>query len=135
MLLARNTSARCSQRPAKGTHETCRGSDVHLLLDVLIATHFPCTGDHVLQRRGCRRVFTRTLLVSIAYPCFTWIQANGHTDLIVKPLDAHNLLRPETVESLWYMYHLTGNKTYQDWGWKIFQVKYNVLFTFSLYRN
>lgn len=48
-------------------------------------------------------------------------EANGHTDLIVKPLDAHNLLRPETVESLWYMYHLTGNKTYQDWGWKIFQ--------------
>lgn len=43
-------------------------------------------------------------------------------DLIVKPADAHNLLRPETVESLWYMYHLTGNVTYQEWGWKIFQV-------------
>ena len=40
----------------------------------------------------------------------------------MKPADAHNLLRPETVESLWYMYHLTGNKTYQEWGWKIFQV-------------
>ncbi len=42
--------------------------------------------------------------------------------MIVKPADSHNLLRPETVESLWYMYHLTGNTTYQDWGWKIFQV-------------
>ena len=42
--------------------------------------------------------------------------------MIVKPADSHNLLRPETVESLWYMYHLTGNQTYQDWGWKIFQV-------------
>ena len=42
--------------------------------------------------------------------------------MIVKPADSHNLLRPETVESLWYMYHLTGNKTYQEWGWKIFQV-------------
>ena len=40
----------------------------------------------------------------------------------MKPADAHNLLRPETVESLWYMYHLTGNKTYQEWGWKIVQV-------------
>jgi len=41
--------------------------------------------------------------------------------MIVKTGDSHNLLRPETVESLWYMYHLTGNKTYQEWGWKIFQ--------------
>lgn len=43
-------------------------------------------------------------------------------DIIVKPADSHNLLRPETVESLWYMYHLTGNATYQEWGWKIFEV-------------
>ncbi|KAI9553083.1 hypothetical protein GHT06_020974 [Daphnia sinensis] len=46
---------------------------------------------------------------------------DGDNDMIVKPADSHNLLRPETVESLWYMYHLTGNTTYQDWGWKIFQ--------------
>ncbi|KAL5011605.1 hypothetical protein ScPMuIL_010156 [Solemya velum] len=42
-------------------------------------------------------------------------------DLIVKPLDAHNLLRPETVESLFYLYRFTGDKKYQDWGWSIFQ--------------
>ncbi|XP_042889053.1 endoplasmic reticulum mannosyl-oligosaccharide 1,2-alpha-mannosidase-like isoform X2 [Penaeus japonicus] len=42
-------------------------------------------------------------------------------DFFVKSNDAHYLLRPETVESLWYMYHLTGNKTYQDWGWQMFQ--------------
>jgi mannosyl-oligosaccharide alpha-1,2-mannosidase len=40
----------------------------------------------------------------------------------VKTNDAHNLLRPEFVESLWYMYQITGNQTYQDWGWQIFQV-------------
>jgi len=39
----------------------------------------------------------------------------------VKTNDAHNLLRPETVESLWYMYQITGDKKYQDWGWEIFQ--------------
>ena len=39
-----------------------------------------------------------------------------------QPNDAHYLLRPETVESLWYLYYFSGNKTYQDWGWKIFQV-------------
>lgn len=49
--------------------------------------------------------------------------------MIVKPADSHNLLRPETVESLWYMYHLTGNTTYQDWGWKIFQVKIYCILT------
>nr|CAB3502846.1 unnamed protein product [Digitaria exilis] len=32
-----------------------------------------------------------------------------------------NILRPETVESLMYLWRLTGNKTYQDWGWDIFQ--------------
>ncbi|XP_063604139.1 endoplasmic reticulum mannosyl-oligosaccharide 1,2-alpha-mannosidase-like [Penaeus indicus] len=42
-------------------------------------------------------------------------------DFFVKSNDAHYLLRPETVESLWYMYHLTGNKTFQDWGWQMFQ--------------
>lgn len=42
-------------------------------------------------------------------------------DLFVKPLDKHYLLRPETVESLFYMFRITGNTMYQDWGWKIFQ--------------
>ncbi|XP_048244954.1 endoplasmic reticulum mannosyl-oligosaccharide 1,2-alpha-mannosidase-like isoform X1 [Haliotis rufescens] len=42
-------------------------------------------------------------------------------DLIVKPLDAHNLLRPETVESLLYLHRLTGDKKYREWGWQIFQ--------------
>ncbi|XBI58196.1 hypothetical protein VPH35_039452 [Triticum aestivum] len=32
-----------------------------------------------------------------------------------------NILRPETVESLMYLWRLTGNKTYQDWGWDIFE--------------
>ena len=43
-------------------------------------------------------------------------------DFYVKPNDSHYLLRPETIESLWYLYYVTGNKTYQDWGWNIFQV-------------
>ena len=32
-------------------------------------------------------------------------------DLFVKPLDKHYLLRPETVESLFYMYRVTGKLT------------------------
>ncbi|XP_015519447.2 endoplasmic reticulum mannosyl-oligosaccharide 1,2-alpha-mannosidase [Neodiprion lecontei] len=42
-------------------------------------------------------------------------------DMYVKANDAHNLLRPEFLETLFYMWYLTGNKTYQDWGWQIFQ--------------
>ncbi|XP_069364898.1 endoplasmic reticulum mannosyl-oligosaccharide 1,2-alpha-mannosidase-like [Maniola hyperantus] len=42
-------------------------------------------------------------------------------DMYTKTADAHSLLRPEFVESLWYMYQLTGNSTYQDWGWQIYQ--------------
>ncbi len=42
------------------------------------------------------------------------------TDMAVKRSESYNLLRPEMIESLWYMYLLTGNKTYQDWGWNIF---------------
>ncbi|CAH1112085.1 unnamed protein product [Psylliodes chrysocephalus] len=49
------------------------------------------------------------------------LQPGNTKDLYVKSNDAHNLLRPEFIESLWYMYQFTGNTTYQDWGWKIFQ--------------
>ncbi|OZJ07001.1 hypothetical protein BZG36_00038 [Bifiguratus adelaidae] len=31
------------------------------------------------------------------------------------------ILRPETVESLFYFYRYTGDKKYQDWGWNIFK--------------
>jgi len=47
--------------------------------------------------------------------------SSSSSDFYVKPNDAHYLLRPETIESLWYLYYVTGNKTYQDWGWNIFQ--------------
>ncbi|KAK6949229.1 hypothetical protein Daesc_009303 [Daldinia eschscholtzii] len=41
-------------------------------------------------------------------------------DYIVKPLDAHNLQRPETVESLFVMWRITEDSLYREWGWKIF---------------
>jgi hypothetical protein len=51
---------------------------------------------------------------------------------MLQPNDAHYLLRPETIESLWYLYYFTGNKTYQDWGWNIFQVSLRFLSVLSL---
>ncbi|CAH0578042.1 unnamed protein product [Chrysodeixis includens] len=47
--------------------------------------------------------------------------ASATDDMYTKTADAHTLLRPEFVESLWYMYQITGNTTYQDWGWQIYQ--------------
>ncbi|PGH32779.1 mannosyl-oligosaccharide alpha-1,2-mannosidase [[Emmonsia] crescens] len=49
-------------------------------------------------------------------------------DYIVKPLDAHNLQRPETVESLLMMWRITEDPIYREWGWDIFEAfeKYTV---------
>lgn len=53
----------------------------------------------------------------------TYFNLAGETlaDMYVKSNDAHNLLRPEFVESLYYFYALTGNRTYQDMGWTVFE--------------
>lgn len=48
------------------------------------------------------------------------LKDESETDIYVKSNDAHNILRPEFVESLYYFYALTGNTTYQDMGWTIF---------------
>ncbi|KAF8195091.1 glycoside hydrolase [Pholiota molesta] len=37
------------------------------------------------------------------------------------PYDARYMLRPETVESLFLAYRLTGDQLYRDHGWRIFQ--------------
>ncbi|TKR73419.1 hypothetical protein L596_020728 [Steinernema carpocapsae] len=42
-------------------------------------------------------------------------------DIIIKPLDAHCLLRPEAIEAWFYLYRLTGDKQYQEWGWEAFE--------------
>ncbi|KAI9070577.1 hypothetical protein K1719_047457 [Acacia pycnantha] len=42
-------------------------------------------------------------------------------DIIIKPADRHNLLRPETVESLFVLYRITEDPKYREWGWQIFK--------------
>ncbi|KAJ6423562.1 hypothetical protein OIU84_024517 [Salix udensis] len=42
-------------------------------------------------------------------------------DIIIKHADRHNLLRPETVESLFILYRITEDPKYQEWGWQIFE--------------
>ena len=38
-----------------------------------------------------------------------------------QPNDRHNLLRPETVESLFILYRITRDEQYREWGWRIFE--------------
>ena len=42
-------------------------------------------------------------------------------DYVIKHQDAHNLQRPETVESLFYMWRITGDAMYREWGWEMFK--------------
>ncbi|CAN0098650.1 unnamed protein product, partial [Ectocarpus sp. 12 AP-2014] len=46
----------------------------------------------------------------------------GHgEDMIIKARDRHNLLRPETLESLYYLYWITGEDGYRQQAWAIFE--------------
>ncbi|ERF70226.1 hypothetical protein EPUS_00414 [Endocarpon pusillum Z07020] len=47
--------------------------------------------------------------------------AQWRKDYDIHPNDVHNLQRPETVESLFYMYRITGDTMYREWGWEMFQ--------------
>nr|XP_043620861.1 mannosyl-oligosaccharide 1,2-alpha-mannosidase MNS3 [Erigeron canadensis] len=42
-------------------------------------------------------------------------------DIVIKHADRHNLLRPETVESLLILYRITEDSKYREWGWSIFE--------------
>ncbi|XP_014637476.1 PREDICTED: endoplasmic reticulum mannosyl-oligosaccharide 1,2-alpha-mannosidase-like [Ceratotherium simum simum] len=52
---------------------------------------------------------------------FNLYPQKAQKDVQVKLADRHNLLRPETVESLFYLYRFTGDRKYQDWGWELLQ--------------
>ncbi|KAL5602636.1 hypothetical protein FOBRF1_010169 [Fusarium oxysporum] len=41
----------------------------------------------------------------------------GYTDI----MNRNYILRPEAIESVWYMYRITGDTTWMDKGWKMFQ--------------
>ncbi|KAH8737117.1 glycoside hydrolase family 47 protein [Ilyonectria robusta] len=48
-------------------------------------------------------------------------EAEWRNDFMVKANDVHNLQRPETVESLFYMWRITGDTRYREWGWEMFK--------------
>ncbi|KAI1243737.1 hypothetical protein MGN70_013603 [Eutypa lata] len=48
-------------------------------------------------------------------------EATWRKDYDVHSNDVHNLQRPETVESLFYMWRITGDVKYREWGWEMFK--------------
>ncbi len=53
-------------------------------------------------------------------------QHDGHWEQVRKRgnfwvTDARYMLRPETVESYFYAYRITGDKQYQDWAWDAYE--------------
>ena len=46
--------------------------------------------------------------------------AAWRADYTIKNQDSHNLQRPETVETLFYMWRITGDEMYREWGWEMF---------------
>jgi hypothetical protein len=47
-----------------------------------------------------------------------YIKGNGAGSALI---DGRNILRPETVESLFLAWRATGDIKYREWGWQIFQ--------------
>ncbi|EPS35755.1 hypothetical protein H072_10735 [Dactylellina haptotyla CBS 200.50] len=71
--------------------------------------------------RSCYEMYNVTatgLAPEIAF--FNMDEGSGE-DIQIKPQDSHNLQRPETVESLFLMWRMTGDEIYREWGWKIFK--------------
>jgi len=47
--------------------------------------------------------------------------AEWRKDFDIHHGDLHNLQRPETVETLFYMWRITGDEKYREWGWEMFE--------------
>ncbi|KAL9892440.1 alpha-Mannosidase class I b [Glossina fuscipes fuscipes] len=104
----------------KMDHLTC-----YLPGALLLGHHFGLPDSHMLLARDlldtCYQTYMKQPTKLAPEISYFAVGANEDLDIYVKPNDAHNLLRPEFIESLYYFYALTGNHTYQDMGWIIFQ--------------
>ncbi|KAJ3588746.1 hypothetical protein NHX12_009600, partial [Muraenolepis orangiensis] len=91
-----------------------------------LGVHHGLPGDHMdlaqQLMETCHQMYVQMetgLSPEIAQ--FNLPPSDSGPDIHVKTPDRHNLLRPETVESLFYLHRFTHNPKYQDWGWDILQ--------------
>lgn len=70
---------------------------------------------------SCYQMYAR-MPTGLAPEIVMWnTDSHSTEDLYVKDNDAHNLLRPETVESLFVLWRLTGDNKYREMGYEIFK--------------
>ncbi|ORY07453.1 glycoside hydrolase [Basidiobolus meristosporus CBS 931.73] len=70
--------------------------------------------------RTCWATYTSTVTGIAPEIVHFNMDASEDHDIIIKPADAHNLLRPETIESMFYLWRITKDPKYRDWGWEMF---------------
>eukprot|EP00928_Gymnodinium_smaydae_P073224 TRINITY_DN56460_c0_g1_i1.p2 TRINITY_DN56460_c0_g1~~TRINITY_DN56460_c0_g1_i1.p2 ORF type:complete len:179 (-),score=17.77 TRINITY_DN56460_c0_g1_i1:77-613(-) len=81
--------------------------------------------------RGCYVAFYMNSPSGLAPEKIEWLeydflQVDGcggdfqNHSIIYRKNDQHSLLRPETMESLFFLYRSTGKDIYREWGWNIF---------------
>ncbi|XP_059406788.1 endoplasmic reticulum mannosyl-oligosaccharide 1,2-alpha-mannosidase-like [Carassius carassius] len=92
---------------------------------LVLGTHFGLPADHMELAKQlmetCYQMYAQ-METGLSPEIAHFNMHEGSTqDVDVKIADRHNLLRPETVESLFYMYRFTKDKKYQQWGWEILQ--------------
>lgn len=81
-------------------------------------THFGLSSHPVMYDDVAHRP---TLPPEDVFERHTDEHAAWRKDFIIKPADSHNLQRPETAESLFYMWRITGDETYRQWGSEMFE--------------
>ena len=72
--------------------------------------------------RTCYMMYNMTetgLAPEIMY--FSETTSSNEDEMYIKQADRHNLLRPEYVESLFYLFHITGKEMYREQGRKILE--------------
>lgn len=80
-----------------------------------LRSHHLALADEIM--RTCVQMYEMTPI--FIAPEITRFPGGG--DPVVDQGAKHNLLRPETVESLFVLYRVTGNEKYREDGWRIFQ--------------
>ena len=93
-------------------------------------SHAPLPADGLARRSGAVPSLGAGLVAAkLAHTCYR-MYADQRTGLAPEFVRfgggrmligaAHNLLRPEAIESMFYMWRFTKDPKYREWGWKMF---------------
>lgn len=97
------------------------GVDTHpyIAADWLLRLPCLCNGAMIelMRRIGTSNLTSKFFHYLTPSTSLTSTQCRSNGILI----DGRNILRPETVESLFLAYRATGDEKYRRWGWQIFE--------------